>query len=692
MRYVRFIRHLWESAVFRKYVRSYVFIFLLPMLLIPVVFYAFNDTILRERIMDTQMSLVLQTQRAMDYEARRYQTIAVMLNNDALVQSLIDREASTLQPADTLEMHALRSQLSTVSSGAPGTLNIFIYFESSDYVVSSGNALPLIDVAYIFDVQSSPFSTPDAQQFRNLIMQRYTGDWLRMHYNNSECLSFVTNLSARYTGDRATLLVVMNPTYVANMLRPVSSAGDAWTCASSSAGTVLYQSTPAPIALDLSHFNAQSGQFMQDGYLVSYIFSELTDTIFVNAISEPVLFAPLRSLRSITFILLLICFVACGFLSYRFAVQNIMPLRQLVALTAHSSDLTDEYAVLQANLIEAADEKRRLINHELIAEQKKNDYENYRAMRHCASWADTVLPGHKAYCMARVVLIDYSENCPPADAMCLLKDAFDIGNGQMWKSKTFQSGQDLLIIIGLEDPFPAAQQMIIDEMRTAVQCVRDTFASDCLVGLSQIHPTQDDVGKMLRDMEIETQEVVHELHSETAVGAYQSSDVLSTAVKRFLTETAAGGDTEAAIARFSDEIRRAHALRNEKTESVAEDTQEDSAEYRLKQQIISIVEQQYADPSLNVSQVAFQLGRSSDYISKVFKQTSHIGLLEYIHYKRVRVAQDLLVNRPDMTISDIGTAVGYVSIDSFIRACKRVMNTTPGKYRENTVKSQNADV
>ena len=89
----------------------------------------------------------------------------------------------------------------------------------------------------------------------------------------------------------------------------------------------------------------------------------------------------------------------------------------------------------------------------------------------------------------------------------------------------------------------------------------------------------------------------------------------------------------------------------------------------------------YYDPNLNVSAIAQRLGRNPDVVSRAFRQTMHMGPLEYIHTVRSRAATDLLRDNPDMTARRVAELCGYVNIDSFNRAFKRVTGTTPGRYR-----------
>lgn len=116
----------------------------------------------------------------------------------------------------------------------------------------------------------------------------------------------------------------------------------------------------------------------------------------------------------------------------------------------------------------------------------------------------------------------------------------------------------------------------------------------------------------------------------------------------------------------------------------AED-QEDTA-YGIKRQVMDIIHQDYTNPDLNVTEIAVRLGRNPDALSRAFRVTTHIGILEYIHYVRIRAAKELLITPGEMTIKQISRICGYGNIDSFMRIFKRVEGTTPGKFREQSMR------
>jgi len=85
--------------------------------------------------------------------------------------------------------------------------------------------------------------------------------------------------------------------------------------------------------------------------------------------------------------------------------------------------------------------------------------------------------------------------------------------------------------------------------------------------------------------------------------------------------------------------------------------------------------------SLSLEAIAKEFYISPYYLSRVFRQVTGLGLVEYINSVRVREAQELLRNS-DLTVSEIAGAVGYGSQTHFGRSFKRITGMTALQYRK----------
>lgn len=86
----------------------------------------------------------------------------------------------------------------------------------------------------------------------------------------------------------------------------------------------------------------------------------------------------------------------------------------------------------------------------------------------------------------------------------------------------------------------------------------------------------------------------------------------------------------------------------------------------------------YMDNSISVASVAQQFDISISYLSRMFKETYHINLLEYIHRLRVESAKDLLAND---SIQNVAQKVGFWDTQGLNRAFKKQEGISPGDYK-----------
>lgn len=88
---------------------------------------------------------------------------------------------------------------------------------------------------------------------------------------------------------------------------------------------------------------------------------------------------------------------------------------------------------------------------------------------------------------------------------------------------------------------------------------------------------------------------------------------------------------------------------------------------------------QNADLGLSMISRIFQL--SEGYVSTLFKEQTGVNFVSYVENVRLEHACDLL-RTTQMSVDEIGAAVGYNSVQSFRRAFKRVYNESPNEYRK----------
>lgn len=98
----------------------------------------------------------------------------------------------------------------------------------------------------------------------------------------------------------------------------------------------------------------------------------------------------------------------------------------------------------------------------------------------------------------------------------------------------------------------------------------------------------------------------------------------------------------------------------------------------LPYQIRAYIQAAYADPELNVNQVADHFYVTPTYATRAFKQTFGTGILSYIHTVRVEQAKALL--NSSRTVKTVAAMVGFDSPALFIRNFKKIEGVTPARF------------
>lgn len=101
----------------------------------------------------------------------------------------------------------------------------------------------------------------------------------------------------------------------------------------------------------------------------------------------------------------------------------------------------------------------------------------------------------------------------------------------------------------------------------------------------------------------------------------------------------------------------------------------------LADEIIEYIQQNYSQ-DLSLEQLAKKFSYTSPYINKILKSCTNSTFYDILSEVRIRNAKTML-EEGKLTISQIAQAVGYNNTQSFIRMFKKMMDVTPGQYRQN---------
>ncbi|MBN2440428.1 MAG: response regulator transcription factor [Spirochaetales bacterium] len=88
--------------------------------------------------------------------------------------------------------------------------------------------------------------------------------------------------------------------------------------------------------------------------------------------------------------------------------------------------------------------------------------------------------------------------------------------------------------------------------------------------------------------------------------------------------------------------------------------------------------------NISLDDIAESVSLSPKYISRLYSEKEGMGFHDYKLMLRMSKAKELL-QETSLTISEISYKVGYANIESFIRAFKKSIGTTPGNFRIGSV-------
>jgi len=80
--------------------------------------------------------------------------------------------------------------------------------------------------------------------------------------------------------------------------------------------------------------------------------------------------------------------------------------------------------------------------------------------------------------------------------------------------------------------------------------------------------------------------------------------------------------------------------------------------------------------------LAALIGVTPQHLGRLFRRSLGQSPLEYLGRMRLNRALQLLVERPDLRVHEVGAAVGYPDANYFIRLFRRHEGRTPGEFRD----------
>lgn len=96
-------------------------------------------------------------------------------------------------------------------------------------------------------------------------------------------------------------------------------------------------------------------------------------------------------------------------------------------------------------------------------------------------------------------------------------------------------------------------------------------------------------------------------------------------------------------------------------------------------EVLDYIDLHYTE-ELSLDEVADFSGFSKYHFTRLFKQYTDSTFYDYLSFKRIKAAE-LLLTKPEMSITEIALQSGFSSISTFNRIFKQRKNCTPSQYR-----------
>jgi AraC-like DNA-binding protein len=89
----------------------------------------------------------------------------------------------------------------------------------------------------------------------------------------------------------------------------------------------------------------------------------------------------------------------------------------------------------------------------------------------------------------------------------------------------------------------------------------------------------------------------------------------------------------------------------------------------------------YSDPNIGLNDMADKLSVSPRRLNHLFRETFNLTPYAYFLYLRIRKAKEHLVHRPELSIGDIASRVGFRDTSHFVATFRRYVGHPPEQFR-----------
>ena len=699
-----------HEKVMKNFVKSYVLVSIIPLTVVLISMFLLNFGAVKKNNIDALHTATIQTKNTLESGTYAYHSIALQINNSSYAQRLYSVDLNEVNETDTISMFKLSSQIKQMYLMTNSILEVFVHFKNSGYCVSSARALPYESMYYT--LSETKIHISDVANWEILLNSELDGGYITLAENPFDNSLFYIQKMPMIGDQEGSIVIPIKSEYLSEIFN-LETFSESIQGIVTATGEIIYSnSVLGNFSLDASLLLKGDGVSDVQGGTLFYEKIGETNSYVFTWVTNRNIYSNLTTVVLVTVIIMIITFLLSMILMLYYTVRNYNPIRELFDLTKNEVSFNNEngqdfnvYSQIRETLINAMDVKRNLGNKKNISETFENSSIIYDVLKskHARTFLDTRYgidpncPIKAQWICIKVLWIDRfstlfrvnnDEEYAQFDCMSLFEDVF-LGIIAYEKFKVSMiRPTDFTILMEAVN-----KKVLRDALKKSVIFLRENYSYEIAVVVSSAKKPEGILNSVLQQMFDECDYLLEHdnilrmdnvvFYEEILPDSYVLTDNLFQMERKMLFEIRSGN-----YKRASNELVQLQNLLNSRIMSDCDDIANSNDDLNIDKkskiinEIIEIVEEKYWMPMISVSAIADQIGKNVDYVSRTFRSKMGVGLLDYIHHKRIFYAKNILLNEKDISVNELSKKVGYLSADSFIRVFKRIEGTTPGSYKE----------
>ncbi len=680
--------------LFARWFFSYLWV-LLPMVLLCTALLILSAVTLDRDFQRLQKMELDTVAKQYENDVAAIRTAVLGLYNNADLRKVVSRTRQEVKYEEYSAMERVREAVLSMCSSMPHCDNVFLYLNWSGYMIEPMRVLQLDDM---YRLGFRPFDTEGLEDgLREEIIQNADSNQLAVvgPAGDGACVLYEYILPSPY--NRAAHTAVFVSLTLDRLLKDM--AADMGTSAEfalyTDSGQLLADTDPKLFAsIDFSAIRAGGANQRMGAWSVRAAALPLS-VMLVRAIDGGLEGALNQWTMLSLCIVFSVALIACILLGYLYAKRHYRPVSRMISILDEEEEPGgDEYDRMRRALMEAVAYRAKQKARSQVWKELKLDSEFMRGLpleQGHALLNDRFLQEQQPadgqfFCTAEIAPVGYATDSK--EEISFFKDIlFHCKQLLLTHARVCCScvaaADNMRILLFVRMKAQTESQMITMKfhVQEAVRFLRENDLIDCRCCFSRVMAYAESWESLYRQMMEQIEYARYSALSDSAPWGYRSASKEEEKLRGMLSR-AQMHLADGAYDDIGRELKDVLQLLPEC--GAAEDgaAQQGDTAYTLKRQVMDIIRSDYTNPDLNVTEIASRMGRNPDALSRAFRETTHIGILEYIHLIRIKAAKEMLSSDSGMTVLQIGRICGYGNIDSFMRVFKRLEGVTPGKYRD----------